>query len=96
LNYQAHIIDQIPQKNFQLYYLADSRPIFTLYWKTKDTVKLLTEENFFEIIDLKNSLPGYVIGDGYVYDNLPKKEQEALKLITCTNQRKACLYELLS
>ena len=49
-----------------------------------------------EIIDLKNPLPGYVIGDGYVYDNLPKKEQEALKLITCTNQRKACLYELLS
>ena len=95
LNYQAHILDQIPQKNFQLYYLADSRPIFTIYWKTKDTVKLLTEENFFEIVDLKNPLPSYVIGDGYVYDSLPQKEQAALKLINCTNQRKACLYELL-
>ncbi len=96
LNSHAYILDKIPQKDFQLYYLGDIRAIFTLYWATEDKVKIVTKDNFFETIDRNNPLPAYAIAGGYIYDQFLPEEKARLKTIICTEKRKTCLYELIS
>lgn len=96
LNYQEYLLSQIPEEEYQLYYLGDNRSIFTLHWETKDELKIITTEDFSKVSDSKNELPAYVISNEYIYDRLTAQERSELKLITCTKKRKVCLYESIS
>jgi 4-amino-4-deoxy-L-arabinose transferase-like glycosyltransferase len=95
LNYQSYLVDQIPDKDYQLYYIADGRMIFSLYWASKDEVKIINSNNFFEAVNLKNSKPSYLLGDSQIFDKWPVDQREKFKKLTCIKINRSCLYELI-
>jgi len=94
INYQSYLLDQIPTKNYQIYYLDDKRKIFTIYWQTKDKVKIL-DKNSFDLINVTNPTPIYVLSDSDIYDRLSKTQKSKLKNLACTKNNRACLYEFI-
>lgn len=95
LNYHQFLIEKIPDEirndqNFKLYYLGNNA-IFTLYWHTKDRVKILNNDNFFRELNSDNSQK-YLIGSFYDEEKMGEKNRQLLNLIACTKRNRTCLW----
>ncbi|MBM3579178.1 MAG: glycosyltransferase family 39 protein [Alphaproteobacteria bacterium] len=91
LNQQAYLISQIPEKNFELFALGEARTSFTLYWQTRDKLKIVNAQNFEQV-----NPHSYLVDTSASYLKLTSKQKSQLKEITCTIKHRACLYEKIT
>lgn len=92
INYQDYLVKQIPESDYQLFYIGKNYGLYTLYWHSKDSLKIINKRNYIEKEKLFDSKT-YIISDEGQYKAMPTTFQEKLEAVKCLEKRKTCLYK---